>query len=329
VTVLGLATAPDLLRLLAVPVLGWAAWRDVRTRRVPNETWYPLVVAGVVALLWDLAMVPASGLAPLLFRGALSLGIVVPLAYLLWRIGGFGGADAKALMALALLFPTFPRFYLPATALPLVRTTLGVFSLTVLTNAVLAGVLYPLALAGGNLLAGRTSRLALVGWPVEWSDAETTHGRLLEDGDGYTRDGLDLDALRMYLRWRGVTLADLQADPSLRDPATLPADTGDPTDGAVRTDGGVDSAAADAPERPAAADPEDPWGAATFLEDIDHHAYGTTPEQLREGLDLLVEREAVWVSPGIPFLVPVFAGLLAALVYGDVLFGLLGVVGVI
>jgi len=327
-----IAAAPDLLRLVAVPVLAWAAVRDVRTRRVPNRTWYPLVAVGALALAWDALTVPPYDADLFGLRVALSLGIVVPVAYLLWRVGGFGGADAKALMALALLYPTFPTFYLQWTALPMVRTTLGVFSMTVLTNAVLAGVLYPLALGVGNLLSGRLSRLSLVGWPVDWDGIEDTHGRLLETGDGYTGRGLDLDALRMYLRWRGVTLATLRENPSLRDPATLPDDPGDPTDGAVHADGGTAGPVptAGAPEgAEAGGDHEDPWGAAAFLDDIDHHAYGTTPEQLRDGLDLLVEREAVWVSPGIPFLVPVFVGLLVGLTYGDVLFGLLGAVGVL
>lgn len=35
------------------------------------------------------------------------------------------------------------------------------------------------------------------------------------------------------------------------------------------------------------------------------------------------DRETVWLTPGIPFLVPMFVGLLVALTYGDVLFALL------
>jgi len=68
---------------------------------------------------------------------------------------------------------------------------------------------------------------------------------------------------------------------------------------------------------------DDPWGADAFLEDIDGSAYGTTPETLREGLDVLATEETVWISPGTPFLVPVFAGLVIALVYGDLLLGTL------
>jgi preflagellin peptidase FlaK len=65
------------------------------------------------------------------------------------------------------------------------------------------------------------------------------------------------------------------------------------------------------------------------LEDIDSTAYGTSPGDLREGLDALTIDERVWITPGIPFLVPLFFGLCLALVYGDLLFGGLRVLGVL
>jgi preflagellin peptidase FlaK len=73
---------------------------------------------------------------------------------------------------------------------------------------------------------------------------------------------------------------------------------------------------------------DDPWAAEQFLASIDGTAYGTTSETLREGLELVSTRERVWISPGIPFLVPMFAGLLLAVTYGDVLFGVLAMLGV-
>jgi preflagellin peptidase FlaK len=75
------------------------------------------------------------------------------------------------------------------------------------------------------------------------------------------------------------------------------------------------------------ADAADPWGAERFLDDIEGSAYGTDAETLREALELLADADEVWISPGIPFLVPMFVGLLTALVYGDVLFSLLLALG--
>jgi preflagellin peptidase FlaK len=182
--------------------------------------------------------------------------------------------------------------------------------------------------------------------PVATDSLPDRHGRLFEDPDGPTRGGLDLDALRMYLRWRGLTLADLRTDPDgLRDPSSV-GETFDPTDGGThvgpRTDGGravddahpdegraVDAAAeADAVDV-ADAEVDDPWAAERFLADIDHGAYGTDAATLRDGLDVVAREDGVLVSPGMPFVVPMAVGLVASLTYGDALFALLGAVGLV
>jgi preflagellin peptidase FlaK len=343
-----LASTPDLLRLLAVPALGWAAWRDVRTRRLPNRLWLPLIAVGVVALALDAATrLPIAGVGDrrFLVRVAVSVLLLVPVAYGLWWIGGFGGADAKALMTLAVLFPTYPVFYLPTNAYPLVATRVGVFSLTVLTNAVVVGLAYPVYLGVRNVVRGDRSAVMFLGRRVAVPALATEHGRLFETTEGFTRQGLDLDALRMYLRWRGTTLAALRSAPAAhRDPASV-GETHEPTDGAV------DAGAGDGAERPGSAadggatdaavgdastddgdggdgDGDDPWAAERFLDEIEGSAYGTAPEDLREGLRVVTTRETVWLSPGIPFLVPIFLGLVVALTYGDLLFGLLVALGV-
>jgi preflagellin peptidase FlaK len=359
------ASVPDILRLVAIPVLGWAALSDVRTRRVPNRLWPPLAALGVVLLVWDLlAHLPPATLADRLFlvQVGISVVFVVPFSYLFWRMGGFGGADAKALMTLALLLPTYPVYFLPTTALPLVEAPLGVFSFTVLTNTVVVAVAYPVVLGVRNLLTGDHGRLMFFGRRVDVTDLPGVHGRLFETPDGYTRNGLDIDAIRMYLRWRGSSLDALRADPaSHRDPSTVD-ETFDPTDGRVdpagdvATDGGVtrdprpgnghagdhdhdrdqsadgrhgfefDSTLTDEPFADESFD--DPWAAEAFLDSIHGTAYGTTPGTLRAGLELVATRDRVWISPGIPFLVPMFVGLALAFVYGDVLFGLLAALGV-
>ena len=326
-------TIPDLLRLAVVAVFAWTAVRDVKTRRISSGIWIPLATLGALLLCWDgLVAARAGGHAwthEFLIPVAISLGFVVPIAYLFWWFGGFGGADAKALMVLALLFPTFPRYAVGDWTIPLTTTAVGTFSFTILTNAVLVGLAIPVLLAIRNAAAGRFAPVMVIGWPVPWERIPTTHGRLLQTPGGRTWSGLDLDALRMYLRWRGLTLSDLREHPErYRDPATLPDDPNPPTDGAVtaapaRSDGSgcvVESPTGDGIPNGGY---DDPWGANAFLEDIDGTAYGTSPTDLRDGLEVLVTEETIWVSPGTPFLVPVFAGLVIALVYGDLLLGLL------
>lgn len=325
----------DLLRLLAVPVFGWAAYRDIATRRVPNETWIPLVALGAVLLVADGAQALTSGgLRRTLFlvHVGVSFLLVAPLGYVFWRLGGFGGADAKAVMTFALLFPEFPSYLLPGGVMPFVAPPLGVFSLTILTNTVVVGLAYPLVLAARNAAGGTYSVAMLVGRPVSAPAVAEEYGNLLETPDGLTRRGLDLDALRMYLRWRGLTLAELRSDPArYRDPSSLPpeAERGEPGDGALAdgmpvADGGASLVS---PECEAAT--TDPWGAAEFLASLDDGAYGTTPEGLRDGLDVVAREDEVWFTPGLPFIVPMFVGLVVALTYGDLLYALLGLLGAV
>ena len=309
----------DLLRLCCLPLLGWAAVRDVRTRRVPDRTWLPLLALGGALLAWDVSSV-LRGTRPLdtgvfWLRVAISLGVVAPLGVLFWRVGAFGGADAKALAVLCLLFPSVPAYQFSSVALPLAETS-GVFSLTVLTNAALVGGTAPVYLFARNALAGRFTPESFVGRPVRWRELPNTHGRLLARANGLD-GGLDLDALRLYLRWRGASLERLRATPDRsRNPTSLPEERPAPDDGAV-------DPLADGGER------ADPWAAAAFLDAVEGNAYGTTPARLRAALDALVARDRLWVTPGIPFLVPLFVGLCLALVYGDLLYAAMGAFGLL
>ena len=338
-----IATLPDLLRLLVVPVFAWAAIRDIRTRRIPNWIWPPLYAFGAVLLIFEAAQLwPFSGFAGwlFLFQTAFSLLFVVPLGYAFWYLSAFGGADARALTSLAILFPTFPTYEVAGLTLPLIETQLGVFSLTILTNAVLLPLVYPLGLAGINLLQGEYSTKMFFARPVATDSLSDRHGSLFEDDARVSwnginlemlrmclpRNGLDLDALRMYLRWRGETLADLRENPDrFRDPASV-GETHDPTDGRInivpRTDGGIMTDGSEETE-------SDPWAAERFFEEIDHGAYGTDAKTLRDGLAVVAREDRVLVSPGMPFVVPMAVGLGVSLTFGDILFALLGAVGLV
>ena len=348
-------SALDLLRLLVVPFFAWAAYTDVRTRRIPNRVWPPLFVAGVVLLALTLqrALAPGAPYASVALPAAvISLGVVAPIAYLFWLFGGFGGADAKALLVLSLLFPIYPAYEVAGVVLPLPgnENALGSFAFTILTNTVLAGVLYPLALSVRNAANGEFALGMFLGKRVHAGSVDERYGTLMGRNDGMDAGSLDLDAVRMYLQWRGETLDRVRSHGSeLRDPGTLPDAPNDPGDGnvdasaagsgsgsegedPVAPDGGdrdPDAEATDADLETDGADAEtddgdaadveyeDAWGADAFLDDVEGDAYGTSPDALRAGLDVLATAEKVWVSPGIPFIVPMFVGLVLALTVGD------------
>jgi hypothetical protein len=156
---------------------------------------------------------------------------------------------------------------------------------------------------------------------------------IFEDTAGETTRGVDLDALRMYLRWRGTTLSTLRADPDRhRDPASI-TETRPPGDGNVDRTLDIEMERTEA--NPVDGDPdgghdrrEDPWGADRFADEVGT-PYGTTPEVLREGLETVTRTDEVWVSPGLPFMVPLFFGLVTAFTIGDVFFASLGLFGAV
>lgn len=306
----------DLLRLVVLPVLVWAAIKDIRIRRVPDQIWLPIAGLGILVLLADTVHYWGQGVVwtQFLVGTVVSIGLIIPLAYGFWLIGGFGGADAKGLMVLAVLFPVFPRYEIGEAVYPIVTTDIGAFGLTILTNAVLIGAVYPVALVVQNALNGDFERRMAIGRQEDWDSLSNSHGQLLESAEGPVRRGLDLDALRMYLRWRGVSLEDIRnRSEELRDPETIPDNPNPPTDGAI-ADGG---------------DYDDPWGAEQFLDSIKGNAYGTDPETLRQGLDVIVQKDRIWVSPGMPFFVPIIVGLIVALTYGDILYGIAELSGIL
>lgn len=376
---LDFATVPDIVRLVVLPVFGYLAWRDIKTRRIPHRTWYPLGALAIVLLLWEGYTVLTGDVSTLeqrlfLTQVAISVLFLVPLAYGFWLLGGFGAADTKAFMVIALLLPSYPEYHLwtlgaegEFATLPVVVTDVGVFSLTVLANTVLVGALYPVALAVKNGATGYVSPGMFVATPIQAEEATSKYGVLLEFSEGRLRDvrslaelrshfswrRLDLDALRMYLQWRGVSLEAVRENPdAYRDPATLPDEPNPPGSGSIANsdlavgnttlepDGGsaTETAVVDSSETKAETargeatdgdELEDSWGAAAFLNDIEGNAYGTTPDLLRDGLETLTAEDVVWISPGIPFIVPMFIGLVLAFTYGDILFALLGLVGLV
>lgn len=306
-----LATGPDLLRLLVVPVFCYVAILDIRTRRVSATIWYPLIALGTIALVWDGYTHYTWGdltWTRWQLQTALSLLIVAPLGYLFWKLGTFGKADAKALITLAIVFPTIPVYAIGDTVIPLVWSSTGVFSITILVNGTLLGLAYPLALALRNLLSGHLRPIMFIGKPIDWRDIESTHGRFLDATDDRNHRGLDLDALRIYLEWQDTTLAELREHPDRFKYPDEPPQHTPVSDGRVQTDGGTD----------------DPWAARAFVTQTDG-IYGTRADELRATLECLIERDTVWVSPGIPFLVPLALGLIVAITYGDLFTALVGI----
>jgi len=119
--------------ILCVSFLIYASWCDYKTREVSNKVW--LIFGPIALVLTGLQFVLFSP--ELLVNYALSFGVTSALGLVIFYVGGFGGADAKALMCIALALPIYPSHLLSQPT--------GVFSplfpLTIFTNSVLLGAL--------------------------------------------------------------------------------------------------------------------------------------------------------------------------------------------
>lgn len=183
-----MATLVDLLRLfVGVAILSFASYTDWKWRRAPNVLWLVMASAGVLLLAVE-AVLDWPGLVakwPYLVFAPVFAGLM----YVFWYFGLIaGGADAKALMASALLVP-FPLAL--ADGWPLWQApTPGAF--TLLGNSLMFFLLIPATLLLWNLAHGNV-RLphAILGVKIGGRDVRRGHAWPMEivneDGSRSTR----------------------------------------------------------------------------------------------------------------------------------------------
>ena len=98
-------------------------------------------------VLYDVSNYGISYLFPIF----ISAGLIFILAYILFQLGAFGGADAKAFIVLSIILPTYPAFEAFGYALPLNKPLYDIFALSVLGNSALLTIVVPIGLAAYNI----------------------------------------------------------------------------------------------------------------------------------------------------------------------------------
>lgn len=123
-------------------MLAIASILDIKSREIPDKVWLAFGSAGLfitIAAVMDGSILRnGASLPAFLVRHVISVAAISAIGYAAYRTGLLGGADPKALVAIALLVPTFE----PAARLH------DITALTVFTNALiisLAGMLYNVA----------------------------------------------------------------------------------------------------------------------------------------------------------------------------------------
>jgi preflagellin peptidase FlaK len=251
--------------ILCLSFLIYASWSDYKTREVSNKVW---VILGPLALALTTFQFLIYSPQPLqlLISYVLSFAITSALAIAIFYAGGFGGADAKALMCISLALPVYPNHLLPQPA----ELFSPLFPLTIFTNSVLLGALSVFYALFRNLLWIGRNR----GGVFEGLETESFGRKILALFSGYKVKISKLERGHMY------PLEDVD----------------------VNDKGEVKRKLIVFPK-----DEEREEIVARILENVKE-----------ESLD-----GGVWVTPGLPLLIFITAGLIIALAYGDIVWILL------
>jgi len=122
------------LRILASLILfTYASLSDYKTREVSNKVWIIFAPPAFTLTLIELYIYEVSGL-PFY---AMSFGLTAAFSIILFYSGGFGGADAKALMCLALALPFYPENLVAPVSRTISPISQNFFPITVFSNGVL------------------------------------------------------------------------------------------------------------------------------------------------------------------------------------------------
>jgi preflagellin peptidase FlaK len=118
---------------LCLSFLIYASWSDYKTREVSNIVWIlsapiAFALAFLDFYLYDFSQLPLYGIC---------FGLTAVFAIILFYSGGFGGADAKALMCLALVLPFFPESLIKPLSEEISPISQIFFPITVFSNSVL------------------------------------------------------------------------------------------------------------------------------------------------------------------------------------------------
>ena len=136
--------------LLSLALLAYACYSDIRRRSVANTVWLVMAGVGIAFAGYGAVAQGMSFLTPLVF----SVVITGAVSYIFFRLGLFGAADAKALICIAILFPTQPGFIILSHHFPLFDASVPVvfpFALMVLLNSAVLALVVPISLFFRNI----------------------------------------------------------------------------------------------------------------------------------------------------------------------------------
>jgi preflagellin peptidase FlaK len=129
--------------IVGITILFYASYTDIKTRRASNILWFIMVIIGIILLIIQYFTIGFENLYYLLF-----IPIMIGLIYALYQLRLiFGGADAKAIMALAVLVPIEPILDI----IPLWKNGIMPFSWSIFSNSLIIFLFIPISIFIYNL----------------------------------------------------------------------------------------------------------------------------------------------------------------------------------
>ncbi|MCJ7571441.1 MAG: prepilin peptidase [Candidatus Thermoplasmatota archaeon] len=160
------ATLLDVVRfIVGVIILSYASYTDIKTRRASDILWIIMSVIGAILLLIQYLTIGFENIMILIF-----IPIMIGFVYLLFQMRLlFGGADAKAIMAITILLPLQPTIY----HFPIWEGSFMPASWTVFVNSLIIFLFIPIFLLIYNLTQ-RNIKLphALLGYKMKLQKAK-------------------------------------------------------------------------------------------------------------------------------------------------------------
>jgi preflagellin peptidase FlaK len=141
------ASLLNMIRLITgVVLLGYASYTDIKTRRAANILWVIMGIIGGILLAIQYFFVE-GGFGNIWYLAFIPIMILLMYVFFQMRLL-FGGADAKALMALAILVPILPVI----GDFPLWQLSFLPGSWSIFANAVILFLIIPISLLVYNII---------------------------------------------------------------------------------------------------------------------------------------------------------------------------------
>jgi len=135
----------DIIRIIiGVTILSYATFTDIKTRLASNILWVIMGSIGIIFIIIQFLTIGFDDLFQLVF-----IPIIIILMFVFFQLRLlFGGADAKAIMALAILLPIQPSIF----NFPLWNNSIMPYSWSIFTNALVLFLIIPISLFFYNLI---------------------------------------------------------------------------------------------------------------------------------------------------------------------------------